>query len=208
MEKDREVRDLAPIIGLAGGIGSGKSAAAKILRDLGCAVSDSDEAARAALRDPDILAELISWWGRDILDKEGGIDRSKVAGIVFADANERKRLEMLTHPWIEKRRKAYFASVGLEARALVIDAPLLFEAGVDSVCDAVIFVYTMPEMRLRRVREARGWDEAMLRQREDSQLPLDEKRNRADYVVSNNDDLDGLRNQLNQILDRIAPPAV
>lgn len=208
MEKDREVRDLALIIGLAGGIGSGKSAAAKILRDLGCAVSDSDEAARAALRDPDIRAELISWWGRDILDGEGGIDRRKVAGIVFADANERKRLEMLTHPWIEKRRKAYFASVGLEARALVIDAPLLFEAGVDSVCDAVIFVDANPTTRLARVMQTRNWDTSMLERREDSQMSLDEKRKRADYVVLNDDDLNGLKNQLNQILDRIAPPVI
>lgn len=197
-----------PIIGLAGGIGSGKSEVAAILRDLGCAVSDSDEAARAALRDPVIRAELISWWGRDILDGEGGIDRSKVAGIVFTDANERKRLEMLTHPWIEKRRKAYFASVGLEARALVIDAPLLFEAGVDSVCDAVIFVDAAPATRLARVMQTRNWDKSVLERREDSQMSLDEKRNRADYVVPNDDDLDGLRDHINQILDRIAPPAV
>ena len=197
-----------PIIGLAGGIGSGKSAAAKILRDLGCAVSDSDEAARAALRDPDIRAELISWWSRDILDEEGGIDRTKVAGIVFTDAAERKRLERLTHPWIEKQRKEHFTSVGLDVRALVIDAPLLFEAGVDSVCDAVIFVDAAPATRLARVMSTRNWDKSMLERREDSQMSLDEKRNRADYVVPNDDDLDGLRTQLIQILDRIAPPAV
>ena len=197
-----------PIIGLAGGIGSGKSAAAKILRDLGCVVSDSDESARAALRDPDIQAELISWWGRDILDGDGGIDRTKVAGIVFTDTNERRRLEMLTHPWIEKRRKEYFASVGLEARALVIDAPLLFEAGVDSFCDAVIFVDADPATRLARVQQSRNWDRSMLERREDSQMSLDEKRNRADYIVLNDEDLDGLRNQINQILDRIAPPAI
>ena len=197
-----------PIIGLAGGIGSGKSAAAKILRELGCAISDSDEAARAALRDPDIRTQLISWWGRNILNEEGGIDRTKVAGIVFTDTNERRRLEMLTHPWIEKRRKEYFASVGLEARALVIDAPLLFEAGVDSACNAVIFVDSAPATRLARVQQSRNWDRSMLERREDSQMSLDEKRNRADYVVSNDEDLDGLRNQINQILDRIAPPAV
>ena len=91
-----------------------------------------------------------------------------MAGIVFADANERKRLEMLTHPWIEKRRKAYFASVGLEARALVIDAPLLFEAGVDSVCDAVIFMDANPTTRLARVMQTRNWDTSMLERREDS----------------------------------------
>ena len=131
-----------------------------------------------------------------------------MAGIVFTDANERERLEVLTHPWIEKRRKEYFASVGLEARALVIDAPLLFEAGVDSVCDAVIFVDAAPSTRLARVQQSRNWDRSMLERREDSQMSLDEKRNRADYVVSNDDDLDGLRIQLIQILDRIAPPAV
>ena len=197
-----------PIIGLAGGIGSGKSAAAKILRDLGCAVSDSDEAARAALRDPDIQAELISWWGRDILNEMGAIDRTKVAGIVFTDAAERRRLERLTHPWIEKQRKEYFTSVGLDVRALVIDAPLLFEAGVDSVCDAVIFVDAAPTTRLARVMSTRNWDKSMLERREDSQMSLDEKRNRADYVVLNDDDLDDLRNQINKILDRIAPPVI
>ena len=79
---------------------------------------------------------------------------------------------------------------------------------MDSVCDAVIFVDANPTTRLARVMQTRNWDTSMLERREDSQMSLDEKRKRADYVVLNDDDLNGLKNQLNQILDRIAPPVI
>ena len=196
-----------PIIGLTGGIGSGKSTVARILRILGCTVSESDDAARAALRDPDIRREIVSWWGEGILGDDGEIDRGRVAAIVFGDAGERRRLETLTHPWIEQRRRELFAAAPPEARALVIDAPLLMEAGLDATCDAVIFVEADRAVRQARVRAARGWDDAMLAAREDSQLPLDAKRNRADYVVANNGALSDLLERVTSILDQIAPPA-
>lgn len=196
-----------PIIGLAGGIGAGKSAVAAILRDLGCFVSDSDDAARAALRDPAIRDELVSWWGDAIVDQDGEIDRSQVAKIVFSDPDARRRLERLTHPWIERRRLEQFAAAPPETRALVIDAPLLFEAGLDESCDAVIFVDADRDSRLARVKRERGWDEAELRAREESQMPLDEKRGRADYVVANDGTLSELVEQVQRILNQIAPPA-
>lgn len=196
-----------PIIGLAGGIGSGKSAVAAILRDLGCLVSDSDEAARAALREPALRREIVSWWGEGVLDADGEIDRAKVAAIVFSDPEQRRRLERLTHPWIEQRRRARFAAAPAGTRALVIDAPLLFEAGLDAECDAVIFVDADRDTRLARVRRDRGWDEAEFAAREDSQMPLDEKRNRADHVVANNGALSDLLEQVRTILNQIAPPA-
>lgn len=196
-----------PIIGLTGGIGAGKSAVAGILRDLGCLVSDSDEAARAALRETAIREKIVSWWGENILDQDGEIDRAKVAAIVFGDANERRRLEGLTHPWIERHRKKLFESAPPGVRALVIDAPLLMEAGLDGECQAVIFVEADRSTRLERVNRDRGWDEDKLAMREDSQLPLDEKRKRADYVVSNNTARQDLREQVQSILNQIAPLA-
>src|SRR5688572_6841261 len=156
-----------PIIGLAGGIGSGKSAVAKILAELGCIVSDSDAAARAALRDPQIKATLIKWWGDRILDSSksgphrGEIDRSAVAKIVFNDPAQRRRLEQLTHPWIETKRRELF-SKSAKATAFVIDAPLLFEAGLDAECDSVIFVETSRATRFARLAASRGWTEAEL----------------------------------------------
>lgn len=192
-----------PIIGISGGIGAGKSSVAKILGELGCFVSESDVQAREALRDPAIRNELVRWWGTAILDDQGEIDRSKVAQIVFTSPAERKRLESLTHPWIENRRLQHFQNASEDVPALVIDAPLLFEAGLDRVCDAVIFVEADPALRLERVKTARGWDNQELAKRERSQMALDEKRRRADYVVHNNGDWSELNDQVRRILQQI-----
>ncbi|MHC4142010.1 MAG: dephospho-CoA kinase [Planctomycetota bacterium] len=181
-----------PVIGLAGGIGSGKSAVAAILAELGCVVCNSDDLGRQALCDPAIRAELVGWWGRDILDEAGEVNRAAIAAIVFNRPEELRRLESLVHPWIETRRKALFTMAPADVCALVIDAPLLFEAGLDAECDAVIYVDADRGTRLARLAEGRSWDELELDKREDSQLPLDEKRARSDYVVSNNGDLRAL----------------
>jgi len=199
-----------PVIGLAGGIGSGKSTVADELERLGCVVSRSDELGRAALRDPEIRGRLVHWWGKDILDESGEVDRGKVAAIVFDDQRERERLEALVHPWIEARRQACFERAPADAAALVIDAPLLFEAGLDRVCDVVLFVDAERSVRLRRVAESRGWGEAELTRREESQMPLDAKRSRADYVVQNDgareELVERVRRILNEIIRIIEPP--
>jgi dephospho-CoA kinase len=192
-----------PVIGLAGGIGSGKSTVAKTLADLGCIVSDSDAAARAALDDLDVRARIVEHFGERVLDAQGRIDRSALASIVFRDAAERSVLESITHPWIEQRRLDIFRTAPPGTPALVIDAPLLFEAGLDSTCDAVIFVDAPREVRLARVRSTRGWDENELARREESQMALDEKRQRADYVLSNSGSLEHLGEQTRRILTTI-----
>lgn len=192
-----------PVIGLAGGIGSGKSEVADILAEAGCVVVNSDALARQALDDPAIVAELIEWWGRSILDDEGRVDRRRVADIVFNDPAERRRLESLTHPWVEARRREQFAAAPADAPALVIDAPLLFEAGLDVQCDAVIFVETDRPTRLARLAASRGWDEAELDRREESQWPLDVKRRRADYSVQNIGDRAELAAEVHRALQQI-----
>lgn len=192
-----------PVIGLAGGIGSGKSTVAKLLGDLGCVVCDSDALARQALRDPQIKSTIVQWWGRKVLDGEGEIDRTAVAHIVFADPDQRKRLEQLTHPWIEARRKAMFDHAPPGTPVLVIDAPLLFEAGLDRLCDAIIFVDTPRNVRLDRVQATRGWDTSELAKRELSQLPLDGKQRRADHVVSNSGDLTNLAAEVGRAFRQI-----
>jgi dephospho-CoA kinase len=166
-------------------------------------VSDSDDDARAALRDPQIRAAILRWWGPDIVDSQNEISRPKVAAIIFNDQAARRKLEGLTHPWIERRRLERFAAAPADASALVIDAPLLFEAGLDSKCDAVIFVDADRDVRLARIQANRGWTPAELALREQSQLPLDLKRDRADYVVQNNGGLAELREQVRRVLDTI-----
>ena len=192
-----------PIIGITGGIGAGKSTVARILSELDCFVVDSDDLARQALLDPVVLETLVQWWGREILDPQGQIDRRAVAEIVFTRPTERERLESLVHPWIENRRLALFKTAPDAAPALVIDAPLLVEVGIDEKCDAVIFVNSDRSLRLDRLTQNRGWSDQELVQREESQMPLDAKRIRADYVIDNDGDLTSLTEQVRQTLHEI-----
>ncbi|MCA9284519.1 MAG: dephospho-CoA kinase, partial [Phycisphaerales bacterium] len=184
----RPLSDPPPIIGIVGGIGAGKSTVAAILRDLGCLVCDSDTLARAALEDPAVVKRVRERWGERAIGAEGSVDRRRVADIVFREPGERQWLESVVHPWIEARRRQLFEKAPPGTPALVIDAPLLLEAGLDAQCDAVIFVDAPRELRLSRVRTSRGWTDEELALREAAQMPLDRKRERADIVIVNSGD--------------------
>jgi dephospho-CoA kinase len=190
-----------PVIGLVGGIGSGKSLVGSMLADLGCLVCHSDELARSALADPAVRDELVRWWGREVLDPSGAVDRRAVAGKVFADPAERKRLEALLHPRIESARRRTFAAAPPGTRALVIDAPLLLEVGLDRECDAIIYIDSLRVDRLRRLAETRGWDSAELERRESAQWPLDRKRAAAHHVVVNAGNQPALRSEVQKALE-------
>jgi dephospho-CoA kinase len=192
-----------PVIGLAGGIGAGKSTAAAILAELGCVVADADVLAKAALDAPSIRDQIVAWWGPQVLDADGCVDRGAIAGIVFEQADALEQLESLVHPEVERQREVLFAAAGEGARALVIDAPLLFEVGLDEDCDTVIFIDASRAVRLKRLAENRGWDANELDRREAKQLVLDSKRSRADHVVVNEGGPEPLRAALAGILDTL-----
>jgi dephospho-CoA kinase len=178
-----------PVIGVAGGIGSGKSTAAAVFGELGCLVLDSDAAAKAALDRPAVVQTLRSWWGGGVVTPGGRADRGRIADIVFTDAAQRARLEGLIHPLLKRDRGAAVAAARASGRAgVVIDAPLLFEAGVDRECDAVVFVECPDDVRLARVSRSRGWDAEELARREAAQWPLERKRALCRYRVSNSGD--------------------
>jgi dephospho-CoA kinase len=192
------------VIGIAGGIGSGKSAVARVLGDLGCVVSDSDTEAKALLDDPEVRGLLVTRWGGGVVGREGLADRGAIAKIVFGDDAERAWLESVIHPRLHGRRAALLAEAeAAGAEGFVIDAPLLFEAGLTGECDAVIFVDSPRSERLRRVGEARGWDEAELDRREKAQMPLDDKRQRSEYLVRNAGDLAALEAGVREAFRRI-----
>ncbi|MEM7756081.1 MAG: dephospho-CoA kinase [Planctomycetota bacterium] len=185
-----------PIIGVVGGIGSGKSAVARAFAEVGCLVSDSDAATRAVLESPDAKALFVEWWGPAVIADDGTADRAAIAKIVFADAAERKRLESVTHPAARRDREAVIRRAEAEGAAgvvsgVVVDAPLLFEAGLDAGCDLVVFVDVPRAVRVRRVA-GRGWDAAELDRREAAQMSLGEKRERADVVIDNSGPLERL----------------
>lgn len=186
-----------PVIGLSGGIGSGKSAVAARLAALGCLVIDSDQRARLALDRPEVRDQLVSWWGDNVVGPDGRIDRSRISEIVFGDPDQKARLEALVHPIVRQDRAAMIAEATQVSgndprrfRAVVIDAPLLFEVGLDRECDAIIFVDAPDDQRRQRVQRSRGWSEAELARREAAQWPSDRKRAAATHIVNNADGAD------------------
>ena len=192
-----------PVIGIVGGIGSGKSIVAELLSEAGCLVSDADALARQAINEPGIRDVLVSWWGAEVLDAQGRVDRAVVADRVFADRAELDRLEKLLHPRVEVMRQAAFDEASDSVPALVIDAPLLLEAGLASACDMIVFVEAPLELRLQRVADSRNWDEAEVSRREARQMPLDEKRSMAHHVVSNHGRVEDLREQIDSLLGKL-----
>ncbi len=181
---EKVAREHPLVIGVAGGIGAGKSALAGALAKLGCVVIDSDALAKGMLDEPEVVRVLREWWGDSIVGESGRVDRSRVASIVFEDSEQRARLESLIHPRVKEARKRVIEE-NRDARAIVIDAPLLFEAGVNKECDAVLFVDVPREIRHSRVRASRDWDEQEVARREAGQWAVDRKRAASDVVIDN-----------------------
>ena len=194
-----------PIIGLVGGIGAGKSTVARLLESLGAAVIDSDRLAHEELARPESVARLRKWWGDGILGTDGSVNRRKIAEIVFHDPAELKKLEDFLYPRIHRIREdwvdRYLADPAVTA--IVLDAPKLYEAGLGEYCDAVIFVNADWPVRRERVRVTKGWPEAELRNRENLQIPLDDKKAKADYIVVNSSGRDELRREVERVFSEI-----
>lgn len=190
------------VLGLAGGIGAGKSEVARLLGEMGCLVVDSDVEARASMESPEVRRTLIGWWGEGVIGADGRIDRKRIAEIVFKDEAERARLEGLVHPLVRSRRGEVIGRARVAGRrAVVLDAPLLFEAGVDSECDAVIWVEASRATRLARVAKNRGWSAHELERREKAQWPIERKRAKCRYEILNDSDGD-LRSAVESVLSR------
>ena len=176
------------IIGLAGGIGSGKSHVARLLESLGCCRVDSDEMVRAAYTHPEVKRAVTERFGVEVLLPDGQVDRKAIASIVFRDAAQRQWLEKLLHPVANHARVALMEQAAHDPAivAYVWDSPLLFETNLNEICDVVWFVEAPREDRLRRVAE-RGWDEAELDRRENAQWPIERKLAACDARVVNSE---------------------
>ena len=194
-----------PIIGIVGGIGSGKSFVAKIFGQLGCLVIHSDDQVKQAYKDYRVTEALRKWWGPMIFGPNGEIDRSAVARKVFTKPEELRRLEELIHPLVNQARQRIMQTNADNAQvvAFVWDTPLLVETGLNKQCDAIVFVDAPLELRQQRLKESRGWDDAELESREKSQHPLDSKRKISDYVISNTAGPDQVQAQVREVLSRI-----
>ena len=199
-------KDQPIVIGIVGGIGSGKSTVAGILGEAGCVVCDSDALARQALEQPDVKQQLARRLGDDVLGNDGSVDREAVSRKVFDDPELRTWLESIIHPMVEQQRGRIFDDAPVGARALVIDAPLLLEAGLGEECDVILYVDTPKNIRQQRVEINRKWPISKHSEREEAQLPLDRKRERSHHVLSNEGDITRLRETVHEMLGTILAP--
>lgn len=189
------------VIGILGGVASGKSLVAEQLRHLGAKILDADQVGHEVLREPDVIQAVRERWGDSVLAGDGHIDRSKVAKIVFAPPpggpEELAFLEQLTHPRIGARLEQLFAAARQNggAEVVVLDAPVMLKAGWDKFCDHILFIEVSRDVRLQRARE-RGWRDADFAARESAQESLETKRAAADYVIDNSGSVDSTRQQI------------
>ena len=185
-----------PVIGVIGGIGSGKSAVTRWVADHANVLRiDADQMGHAALRMDTVKQSLQQRFGNDILNESGEIRRDVLAQRVFGDSEgqktARRDLEKIVHPAIEQQIVDAIADgVKQGCQGVLLDAAVLLEAGWRHRCDAVVFVDAPDAVRERRVAARNGWSLSELQRREASQLGLDEKRNQSDVVISNEADDD------------------
>ena len=185
-----------PVIGIVGGVGSGKSAVAKELGEIWpIALIDADRLGHRVLELPKVKEKLWQRFGHGIFDEHGSVVRPNLAAQVFGDTPEanaaRADLDQITHPEIGRLAQAEIDQYQLEqtVRVIVVDAAILQESGWDKLCDLVVFVDTPPERRAGQVQMQRGWSLDEWKRREASQWPLEKKRAEADFVISNDSSL-------------------
>jgi dephospho-CoA kinase len=178
------------LVGLTGGLATGKSTVSDVLRGLGCVVLDADVLAREVVEPGEpALAAIAAEFGPDVLRADGTLDRKRLGAIVFADPTRRRRVEAITHPAIRERFLARLAE--LEARdfagIVVWDAPVMIESGGYQAMDRLVVVVTDPATQRARAL-ARDGDAADAERKIASQMPLAEKAKLADYVIDNSGD--------------------
>ncbi len=197
------------MIGLVGGVASGKSAAAAAFVRLGAKTLDADRAGHLVLGLPKVRDAIRARWGDLMIAADGEVDRLQLAQRVFIPtpqgAEDKKYLESLIHPEIAKQiQKQTLAFAAEGALAVILDAPLLIEAGWHDWCDVIVFVEASQELRTRRA-VARGWTERHLEDREKAQLPLEQKRSHADFVIDASGTLADLQSQAGVIWSTLFP---
>ena len=191
------------VIGLTGGTGSGNSVVSKSLAEAGAVIVDADKIAHEIiLKGEPAHQEIIEYYGTGILDEEGNIIRKKLGEIVFNDKEKLAFLNQCTHKYITAEVKKQIADAKTEgtAAAIIVDAPLLLEAKLETVCDLVWVVYAEPEVRAQRVMARDGITYELAKARIANQKSWEEYKAAADAVIDNSKDLSYLEGQLNEIL--------
>jgi dephospho-CoA kinase len=197
-------------IGLTGNIASGKSEIAKMLADRGATVIDADLLAREAVQpETQALKDIVKRWGKDVLKKDGCLDRAALRQIVFADQSELDALNRIVHPGVTRLRDREIALARERGDPIVICViPLLFERNIVDEFDAIVLVDAPRPLRLERLVATRGMEATDAMNMIASQMPAELKRARADYVIENNGSIQDLERDVDALWSSLQRNAV
>ena len=179
------------LVGLTGGIATGKSTVSALLRQLGCEIVDADLLAREVVEPGQpAWTTIVAEFGQDVLTGDGTLDRKKLGAIVFADPERRRRLEAITHPAIRERFQARLDELAEKGFTgiVIFDAAVMIESGNYKNMDRLVVVVTDEPTQMSRLQGRDGTDDAEGRRKIASQMPLSEKAKLADYVIDNSGD--------------------
>lgn len=192
------------LVGLTGGVGSGKSTVADMLRELGAEVVDADEASHAVY-EPGTpgFAAVVREFGDDFV-RDGRIDRQRLGALVFGDADARHRLNAIVHPLVREWMAAKTAEAALRGAKVVVQVvPLLFENGLERLFSTIVLVYVREEQQHERLVKGRGLTPERARAMIAAQMPIDEKRRQAHHVIDNSGSIEKTRSQTDQLWARL-----
>lgn len=194
-----------PIIGILGGIGSGKSTVAVEFAKLGCKVIAADKIAHELLDESVVKGKVTAAFGESILDSAGRIDHKKLADVVFTDADKLSALNNIVHPLVLTRVEQLMERYNRQkqVKAIVLDMPLLVEVGWAKRCDRLIFVDCKPRLRAIRAKKMGTFNKNQLRIRENFQISLDSKAGLVDNIIDNNSGFSELARQVADIFSHI-----
>lgn len=197
------------IIGITGGIGTGKSTVSRYLRDRGYDVVDADGIAKELASDPSVLAEIRDYFGDEVITSDGILDRKRMASLVFSDLGKKEMLESIitsrviqkTAGIIEDYREGRLSPAKNDT--VFLDAPTLFETGADRICDEIWLVTCSLETRLERAAKRDASTREDLEARIAAQMPESEKAARSDEVIYNDGSKEELSDKIDQLLSRL-----
>lgn len=186
------------IIGLTGGIASGKSTVSIYLEKLGAKIVDADKMAKSLSNRKDIIEKLVLDFGNKILDGDGNLDRKKLKEIVFSDKNQLEKLNNIFHSEIRKEFKK-IKSESLESEIIIFDVPLLFESHIDMECEEVILVYLDKDTQIERIIKRDNIKKDLALKIINSQMSLEEKKLKSSILLENNGTMEELKNKVEKI---------
>lgn len=192
------------VIGLTGGIASGKTTARKMFEELGAYTLDADELSHKTLHQKDVYQKLLEHFGNGILDKDKKIDRKRLGKIVINNKKELKFLESVVHPKIAEMRDAFIENVKKKYKDAVIiyDVPLLYEKKMENMFDTIIVVYVDRKTQIKRIMKRNKISEEGAEKRLKLQMDIEEKKKKAQIIIDNRGTLDDTFKQVKNIWDK------